>query len=157
MIDRLTLGHDARSPQLCAKPLPVEHVLGTIAFRLRFGGILRGRFVLRTWFDRVPAGTVLAGKRLFRARSDYRKWCVPRTSVNARYVLADSPTYDTDERTLSFWTEQCGLRSCDTQRIIRIQNNRGMAANLAQLRELGVESETRHDGLRGFESSSVSW
>ena len=33
MIDRLTLDHDARSPQLCAKPLPVEHVLGTIAFR----------------------------------------------------------------------------------------------------------------------------
>ena len=60
IIDRLTLGHDARSPQLCAKPLPVEHVLGIIAFRLRFGGVLRGRFVPRTCFDRVPAGTVLA-------------------------------------------------------------------------------------------------
>ena len=79
MIDRLTLGHDARSPQLCAKPLPVEHVLGTIAFRLCIGGVLRGRFVPRTWFDRVPAGTVLAGTRLFRTRSDYKKWCVPRT------------------------------------------------------------------------------
>ena len=66
-------------PQLCAKPLPVEHVLGTIAFRLRFGGVLRGRFVPRTWFDRVPAGTVLAGTRLFRTCSDYKKWCVPRT------------------------------------------------------------------------------
>ena len=74
MIDRLILGHDARSPQLCAKPLPVEHVLGTIAFRLRFGGVLRGRFVPRTWFDRVLAGT-----RLFRTCSDYKKWCVPRT------------------------------------------------------------------------------
>ena len=79
MIDRLTLGHDARSSQLCAKPLPVEHVLGTIAFRLRFAGVLRGRFVPRTWFDRVPAGTVLAGTQLFRTRSDYKKWCVPRT------------------------------------------------------------------------------
>ena len=79
MIDRLTLGHDARSPQLCAKPHPLEHVLGTIAFRLRFGGALRGRYVPRTWFDRVPAGTVLAGTRLFRTHSDYKKWCVPRT------------------------------------------------------------------------------
>ena len=41
--------------------------------------VLRGRFVPRTWFDRVPAGTVLAGTRLFRTRSDYKKWCVPRT------------------------------------------------------------------------------
>ena len=80
MIDRLTLGHDARSPQLCAKPLPVEHVLGTIAFRLRFGGVLRGAICSENiWFDRVPAGTVLAGTRLFRTRSDYKKWCVPRT------------------------------------------------------------------------------
>ena len=79
-----------------------RHVLGTIEFRLRFGGVLRGRFVPRTWFDRVPAGTVLAGTQLFRTRSDYKKWCVPRTcsenmfhvpagtvprtSVNARYI-----------------------------------------------------------------------
>ena len=87
MIDRLTLGHDARSPQLCAKPLPVEHVLGTIAFRLRFGGVLRGRFVPRTWFDRVPAETVLAGTRLFRTRSDYKKWCVPRTCSENMFPL----------------------------------------------------------------------
>ena len=40
MIDRLTLGHNARSPQLCTKPHPLEHVLGTTAFRLRFGGVL---------------------------------------------------------------------------------------------------------------------
>ena len=87
MIDRLTLGHDARSPQLCAKPLPVEHVLSIIAFRLRFGGILRGRFVPRTWFDRVPAGTVLAGTRLFRTRSDYKKWCVLRTCSENMFPL----------------------------------------------------------------------
>ena len=87
MIDRLTLGHDACSPQLCAKPLPVEHVLGTIAFRLRFGGVLRGWFVPRTWFDRVPAGTVLAGTRLFRTRSDYKKWCVPRTCSENMFPL----------------------------------------------------------------------
>ena len=60
-------------------PAQLEHVLGFTSFRLRFGGVLRGRFVLRTWFDRVPAGTVLAGTRLFRTRSDYKKWCVPRT------------------------------------------------------------------------------
>ena len=35
MIDRLTLDHNARSPQLCTKPRPLEHVLGTTAFRLR--------------------------------------------------------------------------------------------------------------------------
>ena len=40
---------------------------------------LRGRFAPRTCFDRVPAGTVLAGTRLFRTPSDYKKWCVPRT------------------------------------------------------------------------------
>ena len=38
-----------------------QHVLGFTSFRLRFGGVLRGRFVPRTRFDRVPAGTVLAG------------------------------------------------------------------------------------------------
>ena len=60
-------------------PAQLEHVLGFTSFRLRFGGVLRRRFVPRTWFDRVPAGTVLAGTRLFRTRSDYKKWCVPRT------------------------------------------------------------------------------
>ena len=69
-------------------PAHLEHVLGTRAFRLRFGGVLRGRFVPRTWFDRVPAGTVLAGTRLFRTRSDYKKWCVPRTCVNAQEICA---------------------------------------------------------------------
>ena len=60
-------------------PDHLEHVLGFTSFRLRFGGVLRGRFVPRTCFDRVPAGTVLAGTRLYRIRSDYKKWCVPRT------------------------------------------------------------------------------
>ena len=62
-------------------PAQLELVLGFTAFRLRFGGELRGRFVPRTWFNRVPAGTVLAGTRLFRTCSDYKKWCVP-TSEN---------------------------------------------------------------------------
>ena len=60
-------------------PTQLEHVLSFTSFRLRFGGILRGRFAPRTWFDCLPAGTVLAGTRLFRTRSDYKKWCVPRT------------------------------------------------------------------------------
>ena len=60
-------------------PAHLEHVLSLTSFRLRFGGVLRGRFVQRTWFDRVPTGTVPAGTRLFRTRSDYKKWCVPRT------------------------------------------------------------------------------
>ena len=42
-------------------PAQLEHVLGLTSFWLRFGGILRGWFVQRIWFDRVPAGTVLAG------------------------------------------------------------------------------------------------
>ena len=99
MIDRLTLGHDARSLQLCAKPLPVEHVLGTIVFRLYFGLRRRtkgGRFVPRTWFDRVPAGTVLAGTRLFRTRSDYKKWRVPRTCSENMFPLE---LYREQERT----------------------------------------------------------
>ena len=82
IIDRLTLGHNARSPQLCTKPRPLEHVLGTTAFRLRFGGVLRGWFVPRTWFDHVPAGTVLAGTVPAKTRSDYKKWCVPRTTCS---------------------------------------------------------------------------
>ena len=87
MIDRLTLGHNARSPQLCTKPRPLEHVLGTTAFRLRFGGVLRGWFVPRTWFDHVPAGTVLAGTVPARTRSDYKKWCVPRTCSRNMFPL----------------------------------------------------------------------
>ena len=87
MIDRLTLGHNTRSPQLCAKPRPLEHVLGTIAFRLRLGGVLRGWFVPRTWFDHVPAGTVLAGTVPPRTRSDYKKCCVPRTCSENMFPL----------------------------------------------------------------------
>ena len=87
MIDRLTLGHNAWSPQLCTKPRPLEHVLGTTAFRLRFGGVLRGWFVPRTWFDHVPAGTVLAGTVPARTRSDYKKWCVPRTCSENMFPL----------------------------------------------------------------------
>ena len=73
----------------------IEPVLGFTSFRLRFGGVLRGRFVPRTWFDRVPAGTVLAGTWLFKTRLDYKIWCVsrtcsrctpvPKTSVNAQF------------------------------------------------------------------------
>ena len=87
MIDRLTLGHNTHSPQLCAKPRLLEHVLGTIAFRLRFGCVLRGWFVPRTWFDQVPAGTVLAGTVPARTRSDYKKWCVPRTCSENMFPL----------------------------------------------------------------------
>ena len=68
-------------------PAHLENVLGFISFRLRFGGVLRGRFVPRTWFDRVPAGTVLVGTRLFRTRSDYKKWCVPRTCSENMFPL----------------------------------------------------------------------
>ena len=67
---------------LRAKPRPLEHVLGITSFRLRFGGVLRGRFVPRTCFDRVPAGT-----RLFRTRSDYKKRCVPRTCSENMFPL----------------------------------------------------------------------
>ena len=62
-------------------PAQLEHDLSFTAFRLCFGGVLRGQFVQRTWFDRVPAGTVLAGTQLFRTCSDYKKWCVPRTYI----------------------------------------------------------------------------
>ena len=39
---------------------------------------------------------------------------------------------------------------------MRIQKNRGMAANLAQLRQLGAEIKILNVGLHGFESSSVN-
>ena len=79
----------ARAAAVCLAPPSRTYVLGTIASRLRFGGVLRGRFVPRTWFDRVPAGTVLAGTRLFRTRSDYKKWCVglPRTCSENMFPL----------------------------------------------------------------------
>ena len=72
---------------LHAKPRHLEQVIGFTSFRLRFGGVLRGRFVPRTRFDCVPAGTVLAGTRLFRTRSDYKKWCVPRTCSENMFLL----------------------------------------------------------------------
>ena len=68
-------------------PAHLEHVLGITSFRVRFGGVLRGRFVPRTCFDRVPAGTVLAGTRLFRTRSDYKKWFLPRTCSENMFLL----------------------------------------------------------------------
>ena len=60
-------------------PAQLEHLLSFTSFRLCFGGVLRGQFAPRTWFDHVPAGTVLARTQHFRTRSDYKKWCVPRT------------------------------------------------------------------------------
>ena len=57
-------------------PAQLEHFTSS---RLCFEGVLRGRFVPRSWFDHVPAGTVLVGTRLFRTWSHYKKWCVPRT------------------------------------------------------------------------------
>ena len=82
---------NVHSPVLIAvcvlSPAQLEHVLGFTSFRLRFGGVLRGRFVPRTWFDRVPAGTVLAGTRLLRTRLDYKKWCVPKTCFENMFPL----------------------------------------------------------------------
>ena len=60
-------------------PAHLEHCSRYTSVHACFGCVLRGRFVPRTWFDHVPAGTVLAGTILFRTRSDYKKWCVPRT------------------------------------------------------------------------------
>ena len=76
---------------LRAKPRPVRTCSRFLtSFRLHFGGVLRRRFVPRTRFDCVPAGTVLAGTRLCsRTRSDgvFREHVpartVPRTYVNA--------------------------------------------------------------------------
>ena len=60
-------------------PAHLEHCSRYTSIHTCFGCVLKGRFVPRTWFDHVPAGTVLAGTILFRTRSDYKKWCVPRT------------------------------------------------------------------------------
>ena len=68
-------------------PAHLEHVLGITSFRVHFGGVLRGRFVPRTCFDRVLAGTVLAGTRLFRTRSDNKKWFLPRTCSENMFPL----------------------------------------------------------------------
>ena len=86
-------------------PAHLEHCSQYTSVHTCFGCVLRGRFVPRTWFDHVPAGTVLAGTILFRTRSDYKKWCVPRTcshvpagtvprtSMNARFVNSSRHTY----------------------------------------------------------------
>ena len=83
-------------------PAQLEHVLGFTSFRLRFGGVLRGWYVPRTWFDCVPAGTVLAGTQLFRTRSD-KKWCVPRTCSrwNCTENKCERPAYCCKSRTVS--------------------------------------------------------
>ena len=60
-------------------PAHLEHCSRYTSVHTCFGCVLMGRFVPRTWFDHVPAGTVLAETILFRTRSDYKKWCVPRT------------------------------------------------------------------------------
>ena len=78
--------------------LHVEHDLSFTAFRLRFVGVLRGQFVQRTWFDRVPAGTVLAGTQLFRTRSDYKKWCVPRTYYEKMFPVGTVPRTSVNTR-----------------------------------------------------------
>ena len=98
-------------------PAYLEHVLGFTAFRLRFGGVLRGRFVPRTWFDRVPAGTVLAGTRLFRTRSDYKKLCVPRTCSrwNCTENKCERPEWgipDDNKSCLKSGTVACLKRTC---------------------------------------------
>ena len=68
-------------------PAHLEHCSWYTSVHTCFGCVLRGRFVPRTWFDHVPAGTVLAGTILFRTRSDYKKWCVPRTCSENMFPL----------------------------------------------------------------------
>ena len=68
-------------------PAHLEHCSRYTSVHTCFGCVLRGRFVPRTWFDHVPAGTVLAGTILFRTRSDYKKWCVPRTCSENMFPL----------------------------------------------------------------------
>ena len=53
-------------------PAHLEHCSRYTSVHTCFGCVLRGRFVPRTLFDHVPAGTVLAGTILFRIRSDYK-------------------------------------------------------------------------------------
>ena len=68
-------------------PAYLEHCSRYTSVHTCFGSVLRGRYVPRTWFDHVPAGTVLAGTILFRTRSDYKKWCVPRTCSENMFPL----------------------------------------------------------------------
>ena len=79
-------------------PAHLEHCSRYTSVHTCFGCVLRGRFVPRTWFDHVPAGTVLAGTILFRTpfrlqemvctenmfREHVPAGTVPRTSMNAR-------------------------------------------------------------------------
>ena len=68
-------------------PTHLEHCSRYTSVHTCFGCVLRGRFVPRTWFDHVLAGTVLAETILFRTRSDYKKWCVPRTCSENMFLL----------------------------------------------------------------------
>ena len=68
-------------------PAHLEHCSRYTSVHTCLGCVLRGRFVPRTWFDHVPAGTVLAGTILSRTRSDYKKWCVPRTCSENMFPL----------------------------------------------------------------------
>ena len=101
MIDRLTLSHNARSPQLCTKPRPLEHVLGTTAFRLRFGGVLRGVICSENMFWPCSSWNCSGGnssswnpfriQEMVCTENMFREYVpagtVPRTSVNARYEV----------------------------------------------------------------------
>ena len=66
---------------LRAKPRPGRTCSQFHIVQTSFQRRTKGRFVQRSWFDRVPAGIVLAGTRLFKTRSDYKKWCVPTCSL----------------------------------------------------------------------------
>ena len=84
-------------------PAHLEHCSRNTSVHTCFGCVLRGRFVPRTWFDHVPAGTVLAGTILFSTsfillemvctenmfREHVPAGTVPRTSMNARCVSLD--------------------------------------------------------------------
>ena len=78
---------------LRAKPRPVRTCSWFHIVQTSFRRHTRRRFVPRTWFDRVPAGTVLAGTRLFSTHSEYKKLCVPRTcsSQNRTKNICERP------------------------------------------------------------------
>ena len=85
-----------------------EHCSRYTSVHTCFGCVLRGRFVPRTWFDHVPAGTVLAGTILFRTRSDYKKWCVPRTCSKNMFPTANCTEnkYERPESLIQMITSQ---------------------------------------------------
>ena len=72
---------------LRAKPHPLRTLFSVHERSYLFWMCTKGAIVPRTWFDHVPAGTVLAGTILFRTRSDYKKWCVPRTCSENMFPL----------------------------------------------------------------------